>query len=66
MSERNWPEINCELCGKKIRMVKTAMGWKPFKLNAFEPHFCDEGADAYDHPKKIIPLFNPRKNRFQR
>ena len=66
MSERQWPEVECRNCGKPIRLVKTSTGWKPFKLNIFEPHICGEGADAYDHPKNILPRFIPRKDRFEK
>jgi hypothetical protein len=46
-------------------MVKTKMGWKPYHLDIFEPHKCSD-VDVYDHPDKIVPLFNPRKSRFKR
>jgi hypothetical protein len=65
MSERSWPEKDCRNCGKKIRLVKTPSGWIPYELNVFKPHDCQSG-DVYDHPEKIVPLFNPRKNKFQK
>jgi len=65
MNERQWPEVDCKTCGKKIRLVKTATGWRPYELDVFQAHDC-RGSDVYDHPEKIVRLFNPRGSKFKK
>ncbi len=59
-TERDWPVKTCSKCGCKIRLVKTREGWKPYESKTFRPHKC---GDALDYS---VPLFNPRKNPFEK
>jgi hypothetical protein len=64
VTEQNWPEKKCDRCGKPIRLVKTRSGWMAFEISAFKPHKCPYQGDVYHHRDKLVPMFNPRKNRF--
>jgi hypothetical protein len=39
-TQREWPEKECNNCGARIRLVKTASGWRPYELYDFRPHRC--------------------------
>ena len=65
MTEQSWPKKKCDHCGNPIRLVKTRSGWMAFEVNVFKPHQCPRHGDVYDHRDKLVPLFNPRKNRFE-
>ena len=61
---RNWPVKPCSRCGEQIQLVNTRNGWRAFDCEEFRPHTCERSEDVYDHPRMLLPLFNPRRNRF--
>ena len=61
-TERNWPEKECGRCGRRMRLVKTKSGWKPYELDEFKPHACS--LDALDHPRTWRNL-NPKDDPYK-
>lgn len=62
MTDQKWPEKKCDKCGKQIRFVRTHSGWMAFETREFKPHNCGHECDRI----RFVPMFNPRKNRFDR